>query len=349
MQRGTVVRHGRGWRGRWREHGRIRSTATYGTKDAAKAALVDALARMERGERFRPLPPDPTFRELATRWLAQYAAPSPKTHLCARGRLVRPLAAFGDARAGDLTTETLQVFLNTLPPERVGAAYRRDIMRTLRAVFAWGVEAGLVAKDPAKRLKAPRPIRSERIVVFESWAEVDAVAALCGSWAPLVTFAVDVGARPSELQALEWRDVDLRAGTVTIRGTKTERSRRLVYLTDRGRAALACLPRALATDRMFTVEGRPISWPYFARAVWRPALERAGLAHRTFYCTRHTFAYFSLRAGVPISDVARDMGHTDVTRTFQVYGHWAREQGAGAAVLRQAWAAAERQAEAVTT
>src|SRR5262249_11568797 len=154
-------------------------------------------------------------------------------------RLKRPLAEFGDARADDLTTERLQVFLNTLPPERVGAAYRRDIMRTLRAVYAWGLEAGLVARGPAPKLNAARPRPRERIIVFDSWVQADAVAALCGSWGPLVTVAIDTGMRPGELQALEWSDVDLRAGTVTIRGTKTEKSRRLVYLTDRGREALA--------------------------------------------------------------------------------------------------------------
>jgi hypothetical protein len=32
------------------------------------------------------------------------------------------------------------------------------------------------------------------------------------------------------------------------------------------------------------------------------------------------------------------MGHSDVSRTFQVYGGWCREMGADAALLRETWA-----------
>ena len=32
------------------------------------------------------------------------------------------------------------------------------------------------------------------------------------------------------------------------------------------------------------------------------------------------------------------MGHTDVSRTFTVYGGWSREMGADTAALRAAWA-----------
>ena len=72
--------------------------------------------------------------------------------------------------------------------------------------------------------------------------------------------------------------------------------------------------------------------------MWKPALEAAGLAYRAPYNLRHTFAYWSLRAGVPIATVAREMGHADVSRTFQVYGGWCREMGADAALLRERWA-----------
>ena len=53
---------------------------------------------------------------------------------------------------------------------------------------------------------------------------------------------------------------------------------------------------------------------------------------------RQTFAYFSLRAGVPISDLAREMGHTDVSRAYRSYGQWCSEQGDRAASIRSAWA-----------
>jgi integrase len=146
----------------------------------------------------------------------------------------------------------------------------------------------------------------------------------------------DTGARPAEAVAVEHRHV--HAGTVELPGAKTELAWRTVHMTSRGQAAVAGISRSISTRRVFHVEGRPISWVYFWREVWRPAVEAVGLEYRAPYNLRHTFAYWSLRAGVPIALVARDMGHADVSRTFQVYGGWCMEMGADAAALREAWA-----------
>jgi hypothetical protein len=99
MQTGSVGRHGDGWRGRYREDGRQRVTRIVRTKGEARALLNAELARIEMGDRYRaPI----TLAELAERFLDQYVA-APQTVKYARVRLKRPLAAIGDAQAGDVT------------------------------------------------------------------------------------------------------------------------------------------------------------------------------------------------------------------------------------------------------
>jgi hypothetical protein len=49
MQTGWVERHGRGWRGGWREHGTKRYTAHVAKKGDARALLNDELRRIEQG------------------------------------------------------------------------------------------------------------------------------------------------------------------------------------------------------------------------------------------------------------------------------------------------------------
>jgi integrase len=332
MQTGTVGRNGRGWRGRWREDGRLRTTATYAKKGEARAALNRELDRLALGDRYQaPI----TLRELSERFLEQYS-PSPRTNYYVKLRLKRPLDAYGDAQARDLSTEKLQVFLNEMP---VGKAFRRDIMRSLRMVYAFGVEANLIPANPARKLKAPAQARSEKILPFESWAEVERVAEEAGRWGPMILFMADTGARPAEAVRLEHKHVD---GTVVeLPGSKTEHAWRTVHMTEHGVAAIQSMPRALQTRRVFHIDGRPISWVYFWREVWRPALELAQLPYRAPYNLRHTFAYWSLRAGVPIATVAREMGHTSTEQTFRVYGGWCREMGADAAAMREAWAERE--------
>jgi len=92
-----------------------------------------------------------------------------------RRRLVRPLAAFGDVQAGDLSAESIQRLVAPLKP-----AYRRDVVRTLRQVYRWGIGAQLVDRNPAKRVSAPKPVRGERILPL-AISEVDLVAEECGA------------------------------------------------------------------------------------------------------------------------------------------------------------------------
>jgi integrase len=335
MQIGSVTRHGRGWRGYWREDGKRHATGTYQRKGEARAALNAELDRLALGDRFRP---PITLAGLSDRFLEQYAA-APVTIRNARRRLVRPLAALGDVQAGDVSTESVQRVVAPLKP-----AYRRDVVRTLRMVYRWGIDAGLVDRNPAKAVAAPKPVRGERILPFESWAEIEAVATECGRWGPLVVFMADTGARPAEAVAVEHRHVD--GATVELPGHKTELAWRTVHMTSRGAAAIASVPRSITTRRVFHIDGRPISWVYFWREVWKPALAAAGVEYRAPYNLRHSFAFHSLRAGVPIANVARDMGHADVSRTFATYGGWCREMGADAAALRESWASGTNAAPA---
>jgi integrase len=107
--------------------------------------------------------------------------------------------------------------------------------------------------NPQRRRTEKRP--------FESWEEVEAVAAKLGVYGPLVVFAAATGLRPGEWLALEWRDVDCEQRVVYVRRNyrngrvkypKTEASMRAVPLQARARprrarrstagAWRACLP-----------------------------------------------------------------------------------------------------------
>jgi len=96
------------------------------------------------------------------------------------------------------------------------------------------------------------------------------------------------------------------------------------------------VPRDIRSPLVFVGKnGRAANWKWWHREVWQPAVTLAGLAQRAPYACRHMFAYFSLCAGVPIEDLARDMGHASIELTHSTYGHWARDHGRRAARLRE--------------
>ena len=81
-------------------------------------------------------------------------------------------------------------------------------------LVAWG----LIDYNPAKR-GVPNPMRrSKEKRPFESWQQLEAVAVRLGPvYGPMVVFAAATGLRPSELFALEQRDIDRALGVVYVR------------------------------------------------------------------------------------------------------------------------------------
>lgn len=132
----------------------------------------------------------------------------------------------------------------------------------------------------------------------------------------LVTLALGTGARVGELLALDWSDVDLTAGTISIarsrsRGgigpTKSHRGVRTVGLPPFAIEALAAQERRsgplVATD-----DGRPMI-PERAGERWRRLRDRAGLDGLRFHDLRGTYATLALAAGIPPKALADALGH----------------------------------------
>ena len=180
------------------------------------------------------------------------------------------------------------------------------------------VEWEWLRDNPAKRVPNP-PRRSNEKRPFESWEQIEAVAAqLRPRYGAMVIFAAATGLRPSELFGLEWRDVDRDAGVVYVRRafangrlkhTKPRLSNRAVPLQAKALAALDQLPTTEKPILFANSRGGRIDFRSFGRRHWKPAQQRAGLEPpRGLYDLRQTYATFALRAGVPVFAVSRFMG-----------------------------------------
>jgi len=161
-------------------------------------------------------------------------------------------------------------------------------------------------------------------------------------FAAIPVFAAGTGLRPEEWIALERRDLDREAGVVTIDRVysqgrlkpcaKTSRQRRRVPLRQRVRDALEAVPPRLDSPLLFpAARGGHIDLEKFRHREWAPALRAAGLPHRRIYDLRHTYATWSLAAGVDLFTLSRRMG-ASLAMIDATYGHLApdadeRERG----------------------
>ena len=81
------------------------------------------------------------------------------------------------------------------------------------------------------------------------------------------------------------------------------------------------MPARLDTRLLFPAErGGHLHLDTWRSREWTPALKAAGVSHRAPYALRHTYAAWSIAAGVDLYTLARFMG-TSIDQIDRTYGH----------------------------
>ena len=316
---------GGSWAYRYRdEHKRRRQKGGFATRSEALEALDDALKTARNPERARRR--DWTVTELVERYLAQHqAAPATIARLTAcRRRRPRRSATFG---------------LRELLPDEIGAwakripeGHRHDAMVAFRQVLNAAVRWKLIEREPGQA--RPQPAAAARR---------DPSVRVAGRRSRPSPRSWGRGGRSSSSRPVRacarrsgWRSpaATSTASAVTVERTfsggelreygKTSRSRRRVPL----RSRVARRPRGASAEAGHAAavpgaSGRPHRPAQLARArVEARAPGGRDRPERRIYDLRHTYATFSLAAGVSLFTLSRRMG-TSVEMIDRTYGHLA--------------------------
>ena len=217
--------------------------------------------------------------------------------------------AFGNDRAQSVSTPRLRLYIEN----RLNEGAKPRELATLRRMFRLGLRGAKVLRV----LYFPTIQVDNVCTGFFERDEFERVRAeLAAHLRPVVTLAFWTGWRKSELLNLEWRQVDLEAGTVRLDpGTTKNRQGRLVYLPPEALETLRAWREATAVVerersciivRVFHHNGTPIRDFYTA---WRSACDRAKVPGRKLHDFRRTAARNYVRSGVPERVAMMVLGH----------------------------------------
>ena len=313
-----------------------------------RAALV--IARLKAGE--EPFPPRAapaadarvTVAVLADRFLREYVAVrcKPWTIMTYRGALTRwILPALGRMPVGAVTHEhvaALHYRLRDIP-------YRANqVVAILNRMFSlaevWGLRPG--GAHPCRSIRKYREHHRERFLSDEEFrrlgrvlndveAESEAEAESGGrtgrgrrlgaSVAAALRLLMLTGCRRNEILTLKWEDVDLEAGELRLRDSKT--GPRDVPLPAAAVSVLAALPRVPGNP--WVIAGaKPGGHVSNLNDHWLRIRARAGLEDVRIHDLRHSFASRALALGESLPAIGRLLGHGQVATTAR-YAHLARD------------------------
>lgn len=206
---------------------------------------------------------------------------------------------------------------------RARRATANRILTPLKAALNHAFREGHVATDEAWRRVQPfASVDAPRIRYLDD-AEVKRLVNACpGDLRQLVTAALLTGCRYGELVVLRPSDLDLAAGILTVRESKSGKPRHIV-LTDEAKRFFeqASVGKARTAVLLVRADGTIWGENHQSRPL-RLACEAATIAPAiSFHILRHSYASRLATRGVPMPVISAQLGHADTKITTKHYAH----------------------------
>jgi len=338
-------------------NGKRKRRTVYG---ATKGEVLDKLDELRREARVGGLPGASGMKVgmLLDQWLNVTKAKIGVRSHEERERIVRVhlRPRLGGVRLDKLTTLHIEGLYADMHRDGVGAFAIRSAADQLGIVLNYAVRMKLIPANPAAAVAKPKLPKRDMLFLDGGQAHRLLAAGQGAAVGPLVALALGSGMRQGELLALGWEDIDLKAGTVTVRRSlaqtkagfvlkepKTAASRRTVTLPGFAVDALAAHRTAMfkaeliASPVFCTRTGGYLNKKNVLRA-FRALVTKANKATAAadtkagtetklipaklrFHDLRHSVASLLLSKGHSLRAVSQRLGHANPTMTLRVYGH----------------------------
>jgi len=237
------------------------------------------------------------------------------------------LPVFGNVPIGAINYLDVRKFISklTCSKKRIN-----NVLIPMRSVFKMAYLSEIIDKNPMDRVRNVKtdkpdiqPLSMEEVRLF--------LANVAPRFRNFFAVAFFTGMRFGEMAALKWEKVDFRLGVIKVRETRVmgEEGRPKTKKSTRDIKILPPVREALQDQRKQTFGkspyvflnqyGKNIDPMSMNFHVWKKGLKKAGLAPRSLYQTRHTFATLMLDAGEHPGWVQKMMGHETMQMIYEKY------------------------------
>lgn len=286
-----------------------------------------------------------TYKNWLNEWLENYIKPSAKERTYMRyEQLIRTHIApkIGDMDVNDLMPIVLQSFVTKLllsGNDKTGKGLSANTVNAVISVMQNSLRTahllGYAKEYTANMIKRPK-LKERKIECF-TLAEQKKIeqAVLNGKKDKLygILLCLYSGLRIGELIALEWKDIDLVKGVLTVSKSchdgrdglivdepKTASSRRLIPLPKQLLPILKTIKKKSDSPFVVSANGNAVSVRSYQRS-FELLLKKLNVPHKGFHSLRHTFATRALECGMDVKTLSEILGHKNATITLNRYAH----------------------------
>jgi integrase len=302
---------------------------------------------------------DGTYREIRKTTFGEYAAHWQKTHLhglkpsTLNGYLayfpLYYLPAFEHTPMQAISPAEINSFKSSLAEKGLSNGTQRNVLFVLGKLFKDGVKDSRLRYSPMASVELPKKSSEKKGRALKP-AEIQKLLANCEESDDrdthlIVMTAILTGMRRGEVFGLRWEDVDFANDVIHVRQAlywkfgkhirpkegdvfvfttpKSKTSAREIDLSPSLKKALR--QKYLTSPKKGLVfsgeEGRPRDPNNFLKREFRDAVAAAELGSVRFHDLRHTYGSMKIEQGENIYYVQRQMGHSSIQVTIDVYGH----------------------------
>ena len=223
---------------------------------------------------------------------------------------------FGPLAPSDVTEDVCKRYA-AADKRKTGST--RKTLSTIRAAVRWAERKALIDKAPHIWLPPAPPPRDRRL----SRDEYERLETAAWNSIHLLLFlrlARYTGARAGAILGLTWGQVDFVGRNIQLGGSGRQKRRAVVPMHPMLAWTLVLAKEAAETDHVIEWAGKPVK---SIKNAFRRAVKDAGLGKEvTPHVLRHTAASWMAEAGVPMSEIAAVLGHSDSRVTEKHYAKY---------------------------
>lgn len=267
------------------------------------------------------------FEQVADAWWAQHEPTlAYRSTVSYRPALERAIAEFGQTPVKEITPPIIDAFIQRFAAQGYADKTVRMQLMVCNLIFRFAVTRGDVPFNPVRDLVVPGNLpKAKRKMPSQEDIERVKASTDC-TFGMFAYWAMYTGLRRGELLALEWRDVDLQARTISVNKSLYHEGNQPRIKRPKTETSAAAVP-ILDTLAKKITPGRGLVFPNdkgkhmteleFSCA-WRSYCRQSGVS-ATPHQFRHAFATMLFEAGIPPEEMQALLRHAQLSTTMDIY------------------------------